>query len=199
MLCNIKAIYRADPAAKHLEVILYPGLWAIGFHRITHFLHKLCIPFIPRLISQISRFFTMIEIHPGAKLGKGLFIDHGSGVVIGATAVVGDWCLIYHSVTLGGTGYSKGKRHPTLGNHVVVGPGAKILGNVKIGDNCRIGANSVVITDVPADSTVVGNPGVIIPNAGLRIEDELEHGKLPDPVLETINQLRQRIEALEKK
>jgi serine O-acetyltransferase len=152
LLTDLRTIYERDPAARNwLEVLFcYPGLQALMFHRLAHWLYKRDIPFIPRLISHISRFLTGIEIHPGAKIGKGVFIDHGMGVVIGETAVVGDYALIYQGVTLGGTGKETGKRHPTLGNNVVVGAGAKVLGNIRIGDNVRIGAGSVVLRDVPA-------------------------------------------------
>ena len=159
-------IMRRDPAAKNwLEVFfLYPGPQAIVLYRIAHLLHNLDIVFLPRFISHIARFLTGIEIHPGAVIGKGVFIDHGMGVVIGETAVVGDYCLLYQGVTLGGTGKETGKRHPTLGSNVTVGAGAKILGNINIGDRVRVGAITVVLKDVPSNSTVVGIPGRIIPN-----------------------------------
>ncbi len=159
-------IMRRDPAAKNwLEIFfLYPGPQAIVLYRIAHLLHNLDIVFLPRFISHIARFLTGIEIHPGAVIGKGVFIDHGMGVVIGETAVVGDYCLLYQGVTLGGTGKETGKRHPTLGSNVTVGAGAKILGNINIGDRVRVGAITVVLKDVPSNSTVVGIPGRIIPN-----------------------------------
>ncbi len=158
-------IMRRDPAAKNwLEIFfLYPGPQAIVLYRIAHLLHNLDIVFLPRFISHIARFLTGIEIHPGAVIGKGVFIDHGMGVVIGETAVVGDYCLLYQGVTLGGTGKETGKRHPTLGSNVTVGAGAKILGNINIGDRVRVGAITVVLKDVPSNSTVVGIPGRIIP------------------------------------
>ncbi len=158
-------IMRRDPAAKNwLEVLfLYPGPQAIILYRIAHLLHNLDIVFLPRFISHLARFLTGIEIHPGAVIGKGVFIDHGMGVVIGETAVVGDYCLLYQGVTLGGTGKETGKRHPTLGSNVTVGAGAKILGNINIGDRVRVGAITVVLKDVPSNSTVVGIPGRIIP------------------------------------
>lgn len=199
MFSSIRAIYRADPSAKHIEVLLYPGLWAIWMHRAAHALYCAHIPFFPRLISQVARLLTLVEIHPGARIGQGLFIDHGAGTVIGETAVIGNWCVLYHEVTLGGTGYTGGKRHPTLKDHVVVGPGAKILGNVSIGDYSRVAANALVICDVPAQSTVVGNPGRVVAQAGLQLEDELEHAKLPDPVLANLNQLNRRLDELEKR
>lgn len=157
-------IMRRDPAAKNwLEVLfLYPGPQAIILYRIAHLLHNLDILFLPRFISHLARFLTGIEIHPGAVIGKGVFIDHGMGVVIGETAVVGDYCLLYQGVTLGGTGKETGKRHPTLGSNVTVGAGAKILGNINIGDRVRVGAITVVLKDVPSNSTVVGIPGRII-------------------------------------
>jgi len=157
-------VMKRDPAAKHwLEVFfLYPGPQAIVLYRIAHLLHKVGVFFLPRFISHFARFLTGIEIHPGARIGKGVFIDHGMGVVIGETAVVGDYCLLYQGVTLGGTGKERGKRHPTLGRNVTVGSGAKILGNINIGRNARVGAVSVVLKDIPSNSTVVGIPGRIV-------------------------------------
>ncbi len=197
---DIKVIFERDPAARNIfEVLLaYPGLHAIINHRIAHFLYKLHIPLIPRLISHISRFFTGIEIHPGAKIGKKFFIDHGMGVVIGETTEIGDNVLLYQGVTLGGTGKEKGKRHPTLKNNIVVGAGAKILGNITIGDNCKIGAGSVVIKDVPPNSTVVGVPGRIVRKGELHPEDKLKHADLPDPEEDKIKKLEKRIAKLEK-
>jgi serine O-acetyltransferase len=156
------------------------------------------LPFIPRLISHIARGLTGIEIHPGAQIGRGVFIDHGMGVVIGETAIIGDYALIYQGVTLGGTGKQSGKRHPTIGKNVVVGAGAKVLGNLNIGDDVRIGAGSVVLRDVPSDCTVVGIPGRIIYKSGVRV-NPLEHGSLPDSEAEVIRVLLDRIEALESK
>ena len=157
-------VMKRDPAAKNwLEVLfLYPGPQAIVLYRIAHLLHKAGIFFLPRLISHLARFLTGIEIHPGARIGKGVFIDHGMGVVIGETAIVGDNCLLYQGVTLGGTGKESGKRHPTLGRNVTVGSGAKVLGNINIGNNTRVGALSVVLKDIPQNSTVVGIPGKIV-------------------------------------
>ena len=157
-------VMKRDPAAKNwLEVFfLYPGPQAIILYRIAHLLHKVGVFFLPRFISHLARFLTGIEIHPGARIGKGVFIDHGMGVVIGETAVVGDYCLLYQGVTLGGTGKERGKRHPTLGRNVTVGSGAKILGNINIGRNARVGAVSVVLKDIPSNSTVVGIPGRIV-------------------------------------
>ena len=163
MFEDIKAIYRNDPAAKNIEFILYPGWQAIIVHKfISHPLYNLRIPFFPRLVSQIMRFITGVEIHPGAKIGKGFFIDHGMGVVIGETTIIGDNVVIYHQVTLGGTGKDTGKRHPTIGNNVLIGAGATILGPITIGDNSKVGAQSVVLKDVPANSTVVGHPARIV-------------------------------------
>jgi len=198
---DIKVIFKRDPAAKNLfEVLfLYPGLHAIILHRIAHFLWRIKIPFIPRMISAFSRFLTGIEIHPGAKIGKRFFIDHGMGVVIGETAEIGDDVLLYQGATLGGTGKEKGKRHPTLGNDIVVGAGAKILGPIKIGNNCKIGAGSVVIQDVPDNSTVVGIPGRIVRRKGEKYpEDQLLHGNLPDIENIEIKRLYHKINELEK-
>ncbi len=199
LLADYRIIFERDPAARNwLEVLFcYPGFQALIFHRIAHWLHHLGLPFIPRLISHIGRFFTGIEIHPGAQMGQGVFIDHGMGVVIGETAIVGDFALIYQGVTLGGTGKESGKRHPTLGENVVVGAGAKVLGNIQLGNNVRIGAGSVVLRDVPSDCTVVGIPGRIVFRAGERVEP-LEHGRLPDSEAQVIRALLDRIENLEQ-
>ncbi|MBD3383121.1 MAG: serine O-acetyltransferase [candidate division Zixibacteria bacterium] len=160
---DIKAIYRNDPAARNIEFLFYAGFWAITLHRITHFVWNLKIPLIPRIISQFTRFMTGVEVHPGATIGKGFFIDHGMGVVIGETTQIGDNCVLFHNVTLGGTGKHKKKRHPTLGNNVFVGTGATILGPVNVGNNVRIGANTFIIMhDVPDNATVVGSPGKIV-------------------------------------
>ncbi|MFM8008361.1 MAG: serine O-acetyltransferase, partial [Dolichospermum sp.] len=174
----------------------YPGLQALLCHRFAHWLYQIGIPFIPRLISHLARFFTGIEIHPGAVIGEGVFIDHGMGVVIGETAIVGNYALIYQGVTLGGTGKQSGKRHPTLGENVVVGAGAKVLGNIEIGDHVRIGAGSVVLRNVPSSCTVVGVPGRIIYRSGVRVAP-LEHSNLPDSEAQVIRTLVDRIEALE--
>jgi serine O-acetyltransferase len=196
MFDGIRAVFERDPAARNVEVLLYPGLWALWMHQIDHFLFRLHIPVIPRLISQISRIFTTIEIHPGAKIGKRVFIDHGFGVVIGETSVIGDDVTIYQGVTLGGTGKEHGKRHPTIGNGVVIGAGAIILGNITIGNNARIGAGAVVTKPVPANSTVVGNPARIVTLEGKKIET-LAHGELPDPVGKALDEMNQRIAKLE--
>lgn len=199
MLEDIKVIFEKDPAAKNIfEVLLYQGLWAIWIHRFAHLLYKWGIPFFPRLISQVMRLLTLIEIHPGATIGRRFFIDHGNGVVIGETSVIGDDVTIYQAVTLGGTGKEKGKRHPTIGNNVVLGAGAIVLGNIKIGDNSRVGAGSVVTKDVPPDTTVVGNPSWILKQEGRRL-GPLEHGALPDPIHAAIDELNNRIKALEEK
>lgn len=199
LTADFRIIFERDPAARNwLEVLFcYPGLQALLFHRLAHWLHVLGLPFLPRLISHLTRFLTGIEIHPGARIGKSVFIDHGMGVVIGETAIVGDFALIYQGVTLGGTGKESGKRHPTLGENVVVGAGAKVLGNIQIGNNVRIGAGSVVLRDVPSDCTVVGIPGRIVYRSGERVEP-LEHGRLPDSEAQVIRALVDRIEQLEQ-
>lgn len=195
---QIDTIFQEDPAAKSvLEIFFcYPGLHAILMHRLAHKLYAAKVPLIPRMLSQVSRFLTGIEIHPGAQIGRRFFIDHGSGVVIGETTEIGDNVLIYQGVTLGGTGKEKGKRHPTLGNDVVVGTGAKVLGNITIGDHVKIGAGSVVIHSVPDHSTVVGIPGKVVRTRG--DNEQLEHGRLPDPEGQAIEDLSRRIEQLEK-
>ncbi|NET01528.1 MAG: serine O-acetyltransferase [Sphaerospermopsis sp. SIO1G2] len=200
LISDFRVIFERDPAAQNwIEVILcYPGFHALCFHRLAHWLYIRKIGLIPRLISHVGRFFTGIEIHPGAKIGKGVFIDHGMGVVIGETAIVGDYTLIYQGVTLGGTGKESGKRHPTVGNYVVVGSGAKVLGNIQISDRVRIGAGSIVLRDVPADSTVVGIPGRIISQKQNKPVSLLEHGKLPDVEASIIRSLYSRIEQLEQ-
>ena len=198
---EIKIIKGRDPAAKStLEVLLlYPGLHALVAHRVSHQLWQWEAPIIPRWLSQYARFLTGIEIHPGAQIGKRFFIDHGMGVVIGETAIIGDDVLLYQGVTLGGTGKEIGKRHPTLGNNVVVGAGAKILGNITIGDNSYIGANAVVTKNVPSNSTVVGIPGRITKQEGRKIDLELDHMHVSDPVMENISRLLGRIKKLEAK
>jgi serine O-acetyltransferase len=199
LVADFRIIFERDPAARNwLEVLVcYPGLQALFFHRFAHWLYKIGIPFLPRLISHLARFFTGIEIHPGAQIGKGVFIDHGMGVVIGETAIIGDYCLIYQGVTLGGTGKETGKRHPTLGEDVVVGGGAKVLGNIQIGNDVRIGAGSVVLRDVPSNCTVVGIPGRVVYRSGVKV-DPLGHGNLPDSEAAVIRTLVDRIESLEQ-
>ncbi len=198
---EIRQAQKKDPAAKgFLEVLLlYQGLHAVIYHRIAHFFYIAHFFFLARLISQLSRHLTGIEIHPGAKIGKGLFIDHGMGVVIGETAIIGDNVLLYQGVTLGGTGLEKGKRHPTIGNNVVIGTGAKVLGNITVADNSYIGANAVVIKDVPANSTVVGVPGRITKQDGKKIDISLDHIHVLDPLMQSIEELEKRIEKLENK
>lgn len=190
-------IFREDPAAKSVIEIFfcYPGFHAILSHRLCHWLFRMGLPLFPRVLSQISRFFTGIEIHPGATIGRRFFIDHGTGVVIGETTEIGDDVLLYQGVTLGGTGNERGKRHPTLGNNVVVGAGAKVLGNIRIGDNVKIGAGSVVVHAVPDHSTVVGVPGRVV---RIRPEGTLEHGRLPDPEGQAIDDLARRVAELEE-
>ncbi len=198
---EIKACFERDPAAvSSLEVLLtYSGLHAIIFHRLAHFLFEKRIPFLPRLISQTARHITGMEIHPGAKMGKGLFIDHGMGVVVGETSIIGDNVTLFQGVTLGGTGKERGKRHPTLGNNVVVGAGAKILGNIRIGDNVQVGANAVVIRPVPSHSTVVGIPGRIARRKGEKVPGiSLDHTHLPDPLAERLERLQHHIDEVEK-
>jgi serine O-acetyltransferase len=199
LITDFRIVFERDPAARNwMEVLFcYPGLQALLSHRLAHNLRRLGIPFIPRLLSHLARFFTGVEIHPGAQIGKGVFIDHGMGVVIGETAIVGDYALIYQGVTLGGTGKESGKRHPTLGENVVVGAGAKVLGNIYIGNDVRIGAGSVVLRDVPSECTVVGIPGRIVYRSGVRV-NPLEHGNLPDSEARVIRLLLDRIEALEQ-
>ncbi|MDQ1473895.1 MAG: serine O-acetyltransferase [Bryobacterales bacterium] len=194
---QIDTIFREDPAATSvLEIFLcYPGFHAILFHRFSHRLYEAGVPILPRFLSQISRFFTGIEIHPGARIGRRFFIDHGMGVVIGATTEIGDDVLLYQGVTLGGTGNEQGKRHPTLGNNVVVGTGAKVLGGIRIGNNVKIGAGSVVVHPVPDNSTVVGIPGRVVRFRAP--QGVLEHGMLPDPEGQEINELKQRVDELE--
>jgi serine O-acetyltransferase len=190
-----------DPAAvSTAEIILtYAGVHAVLNHRITHWLYKHKVPFFPRVISQISRFYTGIEIHPGAEIGRKLFIDHGMGVVIGETTIIGDEVTLYQGVTLGGTGKERGKRHPTIGNNVVVSAGAKVLGSITIGNNVIIGAGAVVINDVPGDCTVVGVPGRIVKIKGEKVlSDEFHQMHLPDPVSEILNTCTLRIENIEK-
>ncbi len=205
---DIRVIFERDPAARSfLEVLLcYPGLHALLFHRLAHRLYRKGLILLPRLISQFSRFITGIEIHPGAQIGEGLFIDHGTGVVIGETAEVGNNVTVYQGVTLGGTGKEKGKRHPTVGNNVVISAGAKVLGNIRIGDNAKIGAGSVVLRDVPPNTTVVGIPGKIVVRDGINIADvdvetiiDLHHEDLPDPVAEMILCLQRKVGRIERR
>ena len=199
---DIRAVFERDPAATNLlEVILtYSGFHAILIHRISHWLWKKKIPFLPRALSQVARFFTGIEIHPGAKIGSGFFIDHGMGVVIGETSEIGEDVTLFQGVTLGGTGKEKGKRHPTIGNNVVIGAGAKILGAIEIGEYVKIGANAVVLNSVPPYSTVIGVPGKVVKMRVMRYGDEvmLDHIHLPDPVEERFNALEEEIREIKR-
>ncbi len=199
---DLQAVFERDPAAtSRLEVIFtYSGFHALLAYRISHWLWNRKVPFFPRLISQITRWLTGVEIHPGATIGTGFFIDHGMGVVIGETTEIGDYVTLFQGVTLGGTGKERGKRHPTLGNHVVVGAGAKVLGGIRIGDNVKVGANAVVLRSVPANSTVVGNPGRIVKYDGERLpEATMDHTNIPDPIAERFESLEQELIALRKK
>ena len=195
---DIEAVFHCDPAATStLEILLaYPGFHARQFHRLAHRLYRWHIPVLPRLISHVSRFLTGIEIHPGAKIGEGFFIDHGMGVVIGETSEIGDNVTLYQEVTLGGTSQQRAKRHPTLGNNVVVGVGAQLIGSITIGDNAKVGAGSVVITSVPANATVVGVPGRVV---AVRNPDTDTTERLPDPVWEKLEDLEQRMTELERR
>jgi serine O-acetyltransferase len=171
---DIKACFRNDPACRNIEFLLYPGFHAITIHRFLHLLYRLHIPFLPRLLSQVNRFLTGLEIHPGATIGPGFFVDHGMGVVIGETTEIGRNCVLFHNVTLGGTGKHQGKRHPTLGDNVFVGTGAILLGPINVGENVKIGANSfIVMHDVPANSTVAGVPAKIVKRDGVKVEEDL--------------------------
>lgn len=203
---DFNAVFERDPAARtKLEVIFtYSGFQAIFFHRLAHWLWQKRMKLIARCLSHLSRFTTGIEIHPGAKIGTSFFIDHGMGVVIGETSEIGDNVTIYHGVTLGGTSFTRGKRHPTIENNVTIGAGAKILGPLNIGNNSKIGANSVVIKDVPPNTTVVGIPGKIVTKEEFPVYTGLEHNKLPDPealmvqsLAERVNKLEERIRTLE--
>lgn len=198
---DVQAVLERDPAARSKAEVffLYPGIQAVAWHRIAHFFYKHNRKFIARMISQCTRFWTGIEIHPGATIGKGLFIDHGMGVIIGETTVIGDNCTIYQGVTLGGTGKEKGKRHPTLGNNVMVGSGAKVLGPFTVGDNSKIAAGAVVLSEVPANSTCVGVPARIVKKEGVRVDADLDQITIPDPVSSQICTLSVHMAALEKK
>jgi serine O-acetyltransferase len=197
---DIQTVFSKDPAARTLPEVLtcYPGLHALWAHRMAHGLWKRSHTFSARVFSHLSRFLTGIEIHPGAGIGRRVFIDHGMGVVIGETTEIGDDVLIYKGVVLGGTSLEKQKRHPTIGNHVVLGTGTTVLGPVTIGDGVRIGAGSVVIDSVPPGSTVVGVPGRVVKN-GMRTETDLNHGTLPDPVVQAIQGLREEVAVLQKR
>ncbi|NKB82322.1 MAG: serine O-acetyltransferase [Nitrospirales bacterium] len=199
---DLHTVFERDPAAtSKLEVLLtYSGFHALLAYRLAHIIWNRRVPLLPRLISQFVRWLTGVEIHPGAKIGHGFFIDHGMGVVIGETAEIGDYVTLFQGVTLGGTGKDRGKRHPTLGNHVVVGSGAKILGNITIGDFVKIGANSVVLRSVPSNSTVIGIPGRIIKSVGVRMPEEaMDHINIPDPIAERFDAMEQELIELRKK
>lgn len=197
---DIDVVFDQDPAARsYLEVILtYSGLHAIWSHRLAHALFKRKLYFIARFISQISRFCTGVEIHPGAKIGRHFFIDHGMGVVIGETCEIGDNVTIYQGVTLGGTGKEKGKRHPTLENNTLVATGAKVLGSITIGENSKVGAGSVVLNDVAPNSTVVGIPGTVVIQNGVKVKRDLNHQDLPDPVADKFKDMEQEIKQLKE-
>lgn len=198
---EVRSTMERDPAAKGFiqVVLLYPGLHAIIAHRMNHFFWKCKVPFLPRAFSQLVRWMTGVEIHPGARIGKGLFIDHGMGVVVGETAILGDNVTLFQGVTLGGTGKEQGKRHPTIGHNVVVGAGAKVLGNITVGDNSYIGANAVVIRDVPPNSTVVGVPGHVTRQDGKKIDLMMDHVHVSDPVMQHMKDLIRRVKTLEDK
>lgn len=196
---DFRAVFERDPAARNwLEVVLaYPGFHAIVLHRLTHALWRLGIPSIPRVLSHVSRFLTGVEIHPGAQIGRGFFIDHGMGVVIGETTQIGDGVTLTQGVTLGGTGKERGKRHPTIRDNVLIGVGAKVLGAIEIGDNVRIGAGSVVLRSVPPNSTVVGVPGRVVETHPPETDVHERVEVLPDPEGETIQALQERLVLLE--
>ena len=199
----LEAYQARDPAARSkLEIfLLYPGVHATIYHRIAHFFHKRHMPFVARCVSQWSRFWTGIEIHPGATIGRRLVIDHGMGIVIGETAEIGDDCLIYHGVTLGGTGKDQGKRHPTIGNNVLISTGAKVLGPFKVGDGARIAANAVVLTEVPENATAVGIPAQIVRIDGraTHYADDVDQTSVNNPTLEKLSALARRVEELESR
>jgi serine O-acetyltransferase len=203
---EIQVVFERDPAARSVAeiIFLYPGFHAIINHRLAHFLYNRKLYFLARLVSHISRFLTGIEIHPGAKIGKGFFIDHGSGIVIGETAEIGDNVTLYQGVTLGGSGKEKGKRHPTIGNNVTISAGAKVLGSFTVGDHAKIGGGSVVVKAVPPHCTVVGVPGRVVACEGVKVEDDfnevdLNHNLLPDPVADILAAMQAKIDELEKK
>jgi len=200
---DFKVVFERDPAVRSVfEIIFcYPGFHAVLFHRLAHWFWVRQFYFLGRFVSHLGRFFTGIEIHPGARIGKGFFIDHGMGVVIGETAEIGENCTLYHQVTLGGTSWAKEKRHPTLGNDVIIGSGAKVLGPFTVGDGAKIGSNSVVVKEVPPNSTVVGVPGRVVMAGAEKKEEkvDLEHGQLPDPEAKAITCLFDQIRALEER
>lgn len=197
---DIEVVFDQDPAARtYLEVILtYSGLHAIWSHRIAHAFYKRKLYFLARVISQVSRFFTGIEIHPGAKIGRRFFIDHGMGVVIGETCEIGDNVTVFQGVTLGGTGKEKGKRHPTIKDNALIATGAKVLGSITVGENSKIGAGSVVLKEVPPNSTVVGIPGKVVIQDGVKLKKDLNHSDLPDPVADRFKELESKLNELQK-
>lgn len=196
---DLKVVFERDPAVRSVfEIIFcYPGFHAMLFYRLSHWLWNNQLKFLGRFVSHIGRFMTGIEIHPGATIGRGFFIDHGMGVVIGETAEIGDNCTLYHGVTLGGTSWAKEKRHPTLGDNVIIGAGAKILGPFTLGDHCKVGSNSVVVKEVPENATVVGIPGRIVLSGEKRVGVDLEHDKLPDPVAKAVSCVFDQLHRLE--
>ncbi|GIP41519.1 serine acetyltransferase [Paenibacillus sp. J31TS4] len=198
MKSDVQAVFDNDPAARSVfEVVFtYSGLHAVWWHRIAHWFFRRRWYTVARTLSQFSRFMTGIEIHPGARIGQRLFIDHGMGVVIGETCEIGDDVVLYQGVTLGGTGKEKGKRHPTIGNHVVISSGAKVLGSFTVGEHSIIGANAVVLREVPPNCTVVGIPGKVVKQDGVRIKNKLDHGNLPDPVIDLCKNMQQQIDEL---
>jgi serine O-acetyltransferase len=197
---DIEVVFDQDPSARSsLEVVLtYAGLHAIWSHRLAHAFYKRKFYFIARAISQISRFFTGVEIHPGAKIGRRFFIDHGMGVVIGETCEIGDNVTVFQGVTLGGTGKEKGKRHPTVNDNALIATGAKVLGSITIGENSKVGAGSVVLKDVPPNSTVVGIPGKIVIQDGVRVKKDFNHRDLPDPVADRCKEIEMELVKLKK-
>lgn len=197
---DMDVVFEQDPAARsYLEVFLtYSGVHAIWFHRIAHAFFKRRLFFIARVISQVSRFITGVEIHPGAKIGRRLFIDHGMGVVIGETCEIGDNVTIFQGVTLGGTGNEKGKRHPTVKDNALISTGAKVLGSITIGENSKVGGGAVVVRDVPANCTVVGVPGRVVVRDGVKVRRDLNHHELPDPVANRLHEMQKEIDALQK-
>ncbi len=198
---DLKAVFDRDPAVRNIfEIFLcYPGFHAMLFYRLSHGLWTRKLYLLGRFVSHLGRFFTGIEIHTGAKIGRGFFIDHGMGVVIGETSEIGENCTIYHQVTLGGTSWAKEKRHPTLGNNVVIGSGAKVLGPFRVCDNAKIGSNSVVVKEVPENATVVGVPGRMVMSGVKSSGVDLQHGNLPDPVAKVVSCMMDQIHSLEKK
>lgn len=203
ILADLRAPLERDPAARGwLDVVLsYPGFHALVAHRLIHPLHRAGIPILPRWLAYVSRFLTQIEIHPAAKVGKGIFIDHGSGVVIGETAEIGDGCTIYQGVTLGGTSLSRGKRHPTLGRNVTIGVNSSVLGAIVLGDNAKVGGGSVVVKDVPANATVVGVPARMVAKDGkpIRVVSDRPQVEMPDPTSDAIAGVQRRLEQLERR